>query len=403
MNHSPRTGSRLARKDRPANPDQSFGNSVHYNCFQGVSFVAALVLGALLSGCATQPEPQPAPPAAQPAPVEKPRAPVELAPRAPERYVVKKGDTLWDISTMFLEDPWLWPEIWYTNPQIENPHLIYPGDIITIFWKDGRPHLQISRDGEIYQTTLPIQRLSPRVRTSPLTQAIPTIPLDAIRPFLGGARVVDKDDYEDLPYLLRSRDGRLLSGAGDDIYARGLVNGGATRFNVIRIGDEYVDPETNETLGYEAIEVGQAVVLRHGDPATLRLEATSREAMKGDRLVPIDESEFNTNFIPTPPDVDINGQIIDVVDGVSQIGQFQIVTLNRGDEDGLEIGNVLAIYQRGETIDDDVGGGWTGGNVKLPDQRAGLLLVFRTFDKISYGLVLHASSEIHLLDMVRNP
>lgn len=405
MNHSPRNGFRLTRTDRHQDPEGSgsTGNSVHYNRFQGSAFVVSLALGALLGGCATQPEPAPEPePVVEQAPA-KPKAPVELAPRAPERYVVKKGDTLWDISTMFLEDPWLWPEIWYTNPQIDNPHLIYPGDIITIFWKDGRPHLQISRDGEIYQTTLPIQRLSPQVRTTPLTQAIPTIPIDAIRPFLANTRIVDEDEYEELPYVLRSRDARLLSGAGNEVYARGLEDDSVQRFNVIRLGDEYVDPETGDSLGFEAIEVGVAVVQRRGDPATLLLEKTEREAMRGDRLVPVDNREFDTNIIPTPPATEINGQIIDVVDGVSQIGQYQIVTLNRGTNNGLEIGNVLAVYQRGEVIDDKVGGGWMGDNVRLPDERAGLVLVFRTFDDVSYGLIMHATSEIHLLDMVRNP
>ena len=400
MNHSPRTGFRLTREDRPVGG--SSGNSVHYTRFQAGSFVAALAIGALLAGCTAQPEPRPQVEPVREAPVKKPTAPVELAPRAPERYVVKKGDTLWDISTMFLRDPWLWPEIWYTNPQIRNPHLIYPGDIITIFWKDGKPHLQITRDGEIYQTTLPVTRLSPQVRVSPLAAAIPTIPLDAIRPFLSHPRIVDEDEYEELPYVLRSIDGRLMSGAGDEVYVRGTGTGGPLRFHVIRIGDEYVDPETGDTLGYEAVEVGQGTIRRHGDPATMHLDATQRESMQGDRLIPVEANEFNTNFLPTPPDVEIDGQIIDVVDGVLQIGQYQVVTLNRGANDGLDVGDVLAIYQRGEEIDDDVAGAISG-EVRLPDERAGTLIVFRTFDEVAYGLVMHATSEIHLLDMVRNP
>ena len=403
MNHSPHNGFRLTRTDRHGNTEGSSGNSVHYNRFQGAALAVTVALASLLSACASQPEPPPEPaPVVQEAPA-KPKPPVEIAPRAPERYVVKEGDTLWDISTMFLKDPWLWPEIWYTNPQINNPHLIYPGDVITIFWKDGRPHMQISRDGEVYQTTLPIQRLSPQVRTSPLAQAIPTIPIDAIRPFLGGTRIIDEDEYEELPYILRSRDGRLLSGAGDAVFVRGLGDNSGVRFNIIRIGDEYVDPETNDTLGHEALVVGQGVIQRRGDPATMLLEATGREAMAGDRLVPIDDTEFSTSFVPTPPEVEINGQIIDVVDGVSQIGQFQVATLNRGARDGLEIGNVLAIYQKGDVVEDDINGGLVNDDVQLPDQRAGLLIVFRTFDEVSYGLVLHAESEIHLLDMVRNP
>lgn len=398
MNYSPRTGFRLTRKDRPV--QGSTENSVHYNRFQARAFVAALAVGVLLAGCAAPPPPAPEP--VREAPVQKAKPRVELAPRAPERYVVKKGDTLWDISTMFLKDPWLWPEIWYTNPQIRNPHLIYPGDIITIFWKDGQPHLQITRDGEIYQTTLPITRLSPKVRVMPLAAAIPTIPLDAIRPFLAHPRIVDIDEYRELPYVLRSMDGRLMSGANESVYVRGIGTDGPARFHVIRIGDEYVDPDTGDTLGYEAIEVGQGTITRHGDPATLRLEATQREAMQGDRLVPVQDMEFNTNFLPTPPDVDIDGQIIDVLDGVLQIGQYQIVTLNRGANDGLDVGDVLAIYQRGEEIDDDVPGA-VSSDVRLPDAHAGTLLVFRTFDEVSYGLVMQATSEIHLLDMVRNP
>lgn len=391
MNHSPRT------------VDRAFENSVHYTRFQAASFVAALAAGALLAGCATAPEPPPVPEPApvQAAPVEEPQ--VELAPRAPERYVVKKGDTLWDISTMFLRDPWLWPEIWYTNPQIDNPHLIYPGDIITIFWKDGQAHLQITREGEVYQTTLPVTRLSPKVRVTPLAEAIPTIPIEAIRPFLGHPRVVDEDTYEALPYVLRSKDGRLLSGANESVYVRGVQPGDPARYHVIRIGDEYIDPETGDSLGHEALEIGQGVIRRQGDPATLFLLATNREAMEGDRLVPVEEEEFNVNFLPSPPDVEINGQIIDVVDGVSQIGQFQVVTLNKGAADGLEVGHVLAIYQRGEELDDPNANGWLDDEVRLPDERAGTLLVFRTFDDLSYGLVMNATSEIHLLDMVRNP
>lgn len=403
MNHSPRTGFRLTRKDRACSNRGFLENSVHYNGFQAAALLALLTVGALSAGCAAQPEPVPEPEPIVEQPAEPTRPQVELAPRAPERYVVKKGDTLWDISTMFLKDPWLWPEIWYTNPQIENPHLIYPGDIISIFWRDGRPHLQLTREGEVYQTTLPITRLSPQVRTTPLAAAIPTIPIDAIRPFLSHPRIVDKDEYEALPYVLRSRDGRLLSGASDVVYVRGIETGDPLRYHLIRLGDEYVDPETGDTLGFEAVEVGQGIVREHGDPALVFLEASQREALKGDRLVPVGELEFDTNFLPTAPDVQIEGQIIDVVDGVSQIGQYQIVTINRGASAGLDVGDVLAVYQRGDVVKDDIGGGWLGDSVRLPDQRAGTVLVFRVFDEIAYGLVMNATSEIHVLDMLRNP
>lgn len=404
MNQSPRTGFRLIRKDGAHHNADSSLNSVHYTRFQAFAFAAALSLVGLLTACASQPKPQVQ---AQPAPVaqpaKQPPKAVELAPRAPERYVVKKGDTLWDISTIFLRDPWLWPEIWYVNPQINNPHLIYPGDIITIFWHDGRPQLRIEREGEVYQTTLPIERLSPQVRTLPLEAAIPTIPLDAIRPFLSHPRIVNEDEYEELPYILRSQDGRLLSGAADAVYARRIERDGPARYHVIRIGDRYQDPETGEVLGYEAIEIGQAAVRRHGDPATLFIESSKRESMKGDRLVPVEESEYNVNFLPHAPSTPINGQIIDVVDGVEQVGQYQVVTLNRGTEDGLEVGHVLDVYQRGAEIEDDVSGSLFNDTVRLPDERAGTLLVFRAFDRVSYGLIMHATREIYVLDMVRNP
>lgn len=396
MIQSPRAGFRPHRDDR-----NNSLNSVHYNPFQALALAAVLGAAGILAGCASAPEAVPEP---APAPVERrvEPAPVEPAPRAPERYVVKKGDTLWDISTMFLKDPWLWPEIWYVNPQIRNPHLIYPGDVITLFWYEGRPHLRIEREGEIYQTTLPIERLSPQVRTLPLDQAIPTIPIDAIRPFLSHPRLIDPDEYDELPYVLRTQDGRLLFGAGDSVYVRGL-DGQGGRYHLVRKGDRYVDPETGDTLGFEAVEIGQGVIVRDGDPATLRVEASKREGLRGDRLLPLADDEYNRSFLPRAPEGDIRGQIIDVLDGVAQVGQYQVVTINRGAEDGLEVGHVLDVYRRGEKMRDEFSGALFRDTVQLPDERAGNLLIFRTFDRVSYGLILRATREIHLLDMVRTP
>lgn len=377
-----------------------------YTRFQGPRLWAAALLIApmmLASGCASQPPaPEPAPKAAEPQPVQEPTEEVRVAPRAPERYVVKKGDTLWDISSMFLADPWLWPEIWYVNPQIQNPHLIYPGDVIVLFYYDGKPQLRIERDGEIYQTTLETERLSPKVRTTPLDQAIQTIPLEAIRAFLASPHIVTEDQYEESPYVLRSQDGRLLAGAGNNVYVRGISKGDATRYNIIRIGDEYMDPETGDRLGWEAMEVSQGVVRRWGDPATVYLERSKRETMKGDRLLAVEEDDYDLNFLPHAPDKSVTGYIIDVVDGVSNVGQWQIVTLNKGEADGLERGHVLDIYQAGTEVDDDVEGriSW---DVELPDEKAGMVLVFRVFDEVSYGLVMKSTREIHVLDMVKNP
>ncbi|MDX1455826.1 MAG: LysM peptidoglycan-binding domain-containing protein [Gammaproteobacteria bacterium] len=377
-----------------------------YTRFQGRTLLLLALLAAfslLTAGCASEPAMQPAPQAAEPAPVQsEPTKEVRVAPRAPERYTVKKGDTLWDISSMFLEDPWLWPEIWFVNPQIANPHLIYPGDVIILFYYDDQPQLRVERDGEIYMTTLGTERLSPKIRTSPIDQAIPTIPIEAIRAFLSQPHIVTEDQYEAAPYILRGQDGRLLAGAGDHVYVRGLQSGGPERFNIVRIGDEYEDPETGDFLGWEAMEVAQGVAKRWGDPATVYIERSKRESTKGDRLLPIDEDDFNSNIIPHAPEKSVNGYIIDVVDGVSNVGRYQIVTLNRGEADGLEIGHVLDVYQQGEEVSDDVAGrlSWS---VDLPSEKAGSVLVFRVFNEVSFALVMTSTKEIHTLDMVRNP
>lgn len=406
MKQSPRN--RTSRADHNGSTD--LHNYGHYNRFQAPDpastrgfrsfwLAGAMALATGLTACSTTPEP--AEPASEPVRAEQPRPepkPVEVAERAPEKYVVKKGDTLWDISTMFLKDPWLWPEIWYTNPQIANPHLIYPGDIITLFWYDGQPQMRITRDGEIYQTTLPTERLSPKVRTMPLEEAIQTIPIDVIHAFLTAPGVITEDEYEELPYIMRSLDGRIMMGERDKVYVRGLDEPEG-RYRVIRLGDEYEDPVTGENLGYEAREIAEGIVVRQGDPATLLLTGSEIEARKGDRLQPTVDSKPRVNFLPRAPESDIEGQIINVVDGVAQIGQYMIVTLNRGERDGLEEGYVLDIYQRGKDVDDEVG----GGSVRLPDQMAGTLMVFRVDERVSYGLVMHANSEIHLLDIVRNP
>ncbi len=202
--------------------------------------------------------------------------------------------------------------------------------------------------------------------------------------------------------MVRSKDGRLLSGAGDYVYVRGVSKGDNGRFNLIRIGDEYEDPVTGDDLGWEAEEVAQGVVRRWGDPATMFIETSKREVLKGDRLMPIGDDEFNKNFIPHEPLEPVTGYIIDVVDGVSNVGQYQIVTLNLGEQHKVEVGHVFGIYQSGREIDDTVEGriSW---DVELPDEKAGMLMVFKTFDRISYALVLKSTSEIHILDMVKNP
>lgn len=313
----------------------------------------------------------------------------------PDRYVVVEGDTLWDISARFLRDPWLWPEIWYANPEIKNPHLIYPGDIITLVYIDGEPRLRVERG-------MPTIKLSPQARETRLDKAIPTIPLDAIRPFLTEPRVTTEAALAAAPYIVQSAGEHLVVGAGDRIYVRAIDDATPSRYAVVRKGEIYVDPLTGENLGVEAMYVGDARLQKTGDPATLLLTRSNREALIGDRLLPAAGDAYDTNFMPRAPDHGIEGQILSVIDGVNQIGRYQIVVINRGEREGLQPGHVLAVYQRGEVVPDQVSEDRRD-VVKLPDERAGLLMVFRTFEKVSYALVMRASTNMHVADVVRNP
>lgn len=273
---------------------------------------------------------------------------IALRANHPERYVVVKGDTLWDISARFLESPWRWPEVWSFNPQIKNPHLIYPGDVVSLTYDEqGKPILKVER-GQ------PTVKMSPQVRATRVDTPISTIPMDVIGQFLGQPRVVSEREINNAAYIVSNQDQRLIAGEGDTIYVRGLVPGGDTSYSVLRIGDAYRNPGDNEILGYEAIHVADAKVEAFGDPSTLKIVKSTREALTGDRLLPVRENQPDQTFIPHAPDSKIDGQIIAVVDGVSRIGQYQTVVINRGEQDGLETGNVLAVFQTGETIRDNL-------------------------------------------------
>ncbi len=320
-----------------------------------------------------------------------------LNPKHPERYVVKPGDTLWDISAMFLRDPWYWPEIWYVNPQIANPHLIYPGDVLTLVYVDGKPQLRLERG------TTGVEKLSPRIREQDLDEAITTIPLDVVGAFLRKGAVLEKDEIDQLPYVVAIRDGHLIGGSDNDLYVRGdglkLDHG----YSVVKIGEPLIDPDDGKVVGFEGIFVGEGTIRREGDPATLLLSNTHREALRGDRLLNL-EFDIPLNFYPRAPKQPIEGSIIHVVDGISQISQYQVVVINRGARDGLEAGHVLQILRVGGTVQDRYGSNRVfGKKVRLPDEPAGTLMVFKTYDRISYALVMEATNEIHVLDKVRNP
>jgi len=320
-----------------------------------------------------------------------------LNPRHPDTYVVQRGDTLWDIASTFLRDPWYWPEIWQINPQVENPHLIFPGDILSlVFLDDGSPAIRLERGPG------GTERLSPRVRSEPIEDAIPTVPFETLRAFLSRPAVIDPNDMDRLPYLFAHPEG-LLGSAGRDVYVRGTDAPAGTVFNIVHPGDALVDPDSGDVIGYQGLYVGQGRVRAGGDPATVLITESAREATIGDYLIP-EEGINPVNFFPQAPGAPIDGQIISVLDGVSLIGQYQVIVINRGANHGVAPGHVLSVYQTGEWVRDDLSKRrFFADKVRLPDQFAGTTMVFRVFDRLSYALVMEAEREFRVLDSIRNP
>ena len=310
----------------------------------------------------------------------------------PQTYVVVEGDTLWDISRLFLDDPWLWPDLWHINPQLDNPHLIFPGDVLKLVYVDGKPQLVVSRNRDI--------KLGPSIRKEPLSRAIPAIPLEAVNAFLSHSRVVGPQQLELAPYILAGKEGHIIAGAGEEIYARGDFDADIGSYGIYRRGQAFVDPDTDELLGIQATDIGTGKVLAvEGEVATVALNRTTEEVRRGDRLLPDEQRRIDANFLPGAPRGEIDGYLLAVEDGVSQIGAMDVVIINRGQREGLEPGHLLAIYRTGEFVRDPV----TNEQVKVPDFRAGLLLVFRSFEKVSYGLVMRAERPLKVMDRVRNP
>lgn len=316
-----------------------------------------------------------------------------LRDQVPDTYTVVKGDTLWDISDTFLKNPWMWPEIWHVNAQIQNPHLIYPGDVIRLIYLDGTPRLTLDTSGREF-------KLSPKARVISEGEAIPTIPLDKINSFLSRSRVVDEEALETAPYVVAGGDDHLIVGAGDKAYVRGNIQEKYSVFGVYRKGDVYRDPETKEILGVQALDIGSGeIVSIEGEISTMEVTRTTSEIRAGDRLLREEERSIDSTFFPSSPNGDVNGVILAVEGGVTQVGRMDVVVINRGAREGMNAGNVLAIYKRGKRIRDRV----SGGKVDLPDERAGILMVFRVFDKVSMALVLEADQGIAVNDIVKNP
>jgi LysM domain len=337
-------------------------------------------------------------------------APVDggiINPDAPRSYTVKPGDTLWGIASMFLRDPWLWPEVWYVNPRVANPHLIYPGDTLTLaYGAHGRPEIRLQTGGAA--------RLDPRLRGNPIEGAIPIIPYQAIASFLSRPSILTPEQVKHSPYVLAFRDDHEVAGSGNEIYIRHLNGPERARYSVVHVGDPLRDPDDGKVVGYQGVYTGTALVSKPGEVTKAVLIDTARETLRGDKVMPTDDN-VPLNFAPSAPRTNVHGRIIAVVDGTFLIGQYQVVAINRGLRDGLANGNVLAIDRAGERIRDTYANGASftrkaqdlgtsyAKRVTLPDERTGTLLVFKTFERVSYGLVVGATNTIKIYDVVRNP
>jgi hypothetical protein len=328
-----------------------------------------------------------------------------LNPSAPKDYVVRRGDTLWGIANLFLRDPWLWPEIWYVNPGIHNPHRIYPGDTVHLaLASDGRTALQVVRG-----TALPASRLEPLLRSAPLESAIATIPYGVIAAFLERPGVLTREQVKRAPYILALRGEHDIAGAGDELYVKKLdAQTTGARFSVMHVEEPLQDPQSGRKLGYLAIYTGTAQLTRPGEVAKAMLTDSARETLQGDVLISEDTSPTG-DFKPHLPARPISGVIVAIVEGEDVAGQYDVVALNRGSSDGLERGNVLKVEEVSAISDDqcariqDASTCLLHPNRRLPIETAGTLLVFKTYEQMSYALILSETSPIHTYDHIRNP
>jgi LysM repeat protein len=361
---------------------------------------------------------------------------ISLKKSHPERHVVVKGDTLWDISSKFLQDPWRWKEVWDLNrTDIKNPHLIYPGDVIVFDNSNGHPSLRLLRKAALGESGYGSEYTSgsnntvimnPEVIIEPLAkEPISTIALSSVAPFLTQPLIIEKNGLKGAPRIIAGQDERVILGQSTNVYIRGITNTANLDWHLYRQGKKLIDPQTKTDLGYEAIYLGDAKIIKHGDPATAQITKAKEEIFAKDRLMPIN-AQYDANFMPHAPAHAIDGRIINIYSGVAEAGTGSIVSINRGMDNGIEVGHVLAIKHLGRIIkdteadidsdysliesiknifenDDNIKQKRPSNMIKLPDERAGLLMIFRTFKNVSYGIVMQTQRSISQLDVVANP
>lgn len=320
---------------------------------------------------------------------------VALRPDHPQTYTVAPGDTLWGIAGRFLQNPWQWREIWRQNPQIRNPNRIYPGDVLRFSYDaDGKPQLEVAE-----REAVPLIKLSPQIRVEELSQPIPPVPRDAVESFLTRALILSDAQWQGAPYIVADDDEQVVYADRDRVYARGAIFD-QPRYQVFRPGEPLREPKSGRYLGTAGVYLGQAVLEKDADPATLVLAKTIAPVRVGDRLFPFEEEAELYSFEPHPVPPDTYGFILAKLDtDVTQITQYSSVVINLGAQEGLEPGHVLAIYGKDRTIDDPI----SGGTVRLPGERSGLAMVYKVYDLVSYALVMQAERTIRLQDQVTTP
>jgi hypothetical protein len=364
----------------------------------------------------------------------------ELRPDHPERYQVQAGDTLWGIAGRYLEAPWRWREIWQANLGVANPNLIYPGDVLVVSYHGGEPVVRV-------ENGMRVVKLQPRVRSEQLDAAIPTIPVSAVGPFLSRPVVADEAQIDAAPYLVGFPNDRAVAGLGDMIFVRSIFAQRGSRWEILRPGEEFRDYQSGERLGFEAAYVGSAELVQSGDPATLRITRSAIEATPGDRLRPSQEEQAIRAFLPRPVSEAVRGHIIAVLNGVSQIGQYDVVVIDRGSDNGIAIGDVFGVYAGGELQRDRVKSrkrewnwrnenplqtefwygdwevtGWRRNQLNdnaplplhvearkktdeyvVPNWSVGNAMAFRVFPRVSFALIMSANAAIHVGNLVSAP
>jgi hypothetical protein len=361
---------------------------------------------------------------------------------APDRYTVVQGDTLWSISGRFLKDPWKWPEVWKMNQeQIKNPHRIYPGDVIVLDRAAGQLRLGQPAAAAPGTAAIPTVRLSPRLRAEQIKDAgVPAISPSAIEPWLSRPLVVSQNELDDTPFILATQENRVAIGAGNIAYVEGLKRENGNLFQLFRRGDALIDPETKEILGYQAIHLGEARVVKYAPQSTIEITKSSQEIYAGDRLLPAAKDQPTFSYVPRAPVRPVRARIVSNYGNLGETGPKGIVVLSKGARDGLEVGHVLAISRSQSTaqfetrqqpllgrqgpLGSDRPVTYNAEQIKprdhgvfapttkairpdevaqLPDERYGLVMVFRTFDRAAFGLVMQASRPVSVNDVAANP